>query len=253
MFKSFSKFFAVSLVGATVALTSGLAQADNKVYVVGTEAGYAPFEYLDASGKIVGFDIDLINYLCKEAGITCEVKNQSFDSLIPSVKFKKIDMTIAGLTVTAERAKQVAFTQEYLPGAGYTYVVLANKEYKDVSDLKAVAYQNGTLAGKYLTEKTKLQPKAYESYDIALIDLKAGRVQALLADTAVAQDFTAKYPELAVYGRAVQDPVFGQGLAIAVHLKNDELLAKLNAAIAKAKESGFIDQLKAKYNVKFAE
>ena len=75
-----------------------------------TEASYPPFESIDANNKIVGFDVDLANALCKEIDATCTFTNQAFDSLIPSLKFRRFDAVMAGMDITPEREKQVLFT-----------------------------------------------------------------------------------------------------------------------------------------------
>jgi arginine transport system substrate-binding protein len=77
-----------------------------------TEASYPPFESIDAN-KIVGFDVDLANALCKEIDATCTFSNQAFDSLIPSLKFRRIDAVMAGMDITPEREKQVLFSTPY--------------------------------------------------------------------------------------------------------------------------------------------
>lgn len=68
-----------------------------------TEASYPPFESIDANNKIVGFDVDLANALCKEIDATCTFTNQAFDSLIPSLKFRRFDAVMAGMDITPER------------------------------------------------------------------------------------------------------------------------------------------------------
>ncbi|MDA6249200.1 ABC transporter substrate-binding protein ArtJ, partial [Escherichia coli] len=79
----------------------------------GVSATYPPFESLDASNQIVGFDIDLAKALCKQMPADCPFTNHAFDSLIPSLKFKKYDAVISGMDITPERSKQVAFTDPY--------------------------------------------------------------------------------------------------------------------------------------------
>jgi len=78
-----------------------------------TEASYPPFEFIDAGNKIQGFDVDLANALCKEIQADCTFTNQAFDSLIPSLKFKRFDAVMAGMDITPEREKQVLFTKPY--------------------------------------------------------------------------------------------------------------------------------------------
>ena len=78
-----------------------------------TEASYPPFELVDANNKIVGFDVDLANALCKEMDATCTFTNQAFDSLIPGLKFRRFDAVMAGMDITPEREKQVLFSTPY--------------------------------------------------------------------------------------------------------------------------------------------
>ncbi|MGC7979701.1 ABC transporter substrate-binding protein ArtJ, partial [Salmonella enterica] len=79
----------------------------------GVSATYPPFESLDASNKIVGFDIDLATALCKQMQAECTFTNHAFDSLIPALKFRKYDAVISGMDITPERSKQVAFSNPY--------------------------------------------------------------------------------------------------------------------------------------------
>lgn len=240
----------VSLACAGVATSVTPAYAADKPLLVGTEAGYAPFEYLDAKGNIVGFDIDLTNYICKDMKVTCEIKNQGFDSLIPGVKFKKLDFVIADINITPERAKQVAFSDEYLPGNNeHVFVVLNKNKNKAASTFKNVGYQNGTLAGRYLSQKMKsVKAKSYDTNDLALLELKAGRIDALLVNLEVGNSFV-KDPNYTILGKPINDEIFGGGPAIGVNKNNKELLAKINSAIAKAKADGTIAKLKAKYGI----
>lgn len=218
-------------------------------YIVGTEAGYAPYEFLDKDGKIVGFDIDLINYICSNIHAECKVKNIAFDSLIPSVKFKKIDMAIAALGATDKRKKIVDFSDEYLPGSSMSFVVLKNSAYKNPAELKNLGYQKGTLLGTYLKQKTDYNLTGYDSYDLALLDLKSGRIQALVADTPVIKDFLKKDTMLKTLGEPVRDPIFSKGFAIALSKSNPKLTEAVNKAIAQAKADGTIQKLQEKYGI----
>jgi arginine transport system substrate-binding protein len=108
------------------------------------EATYPPFEFIDSDNKMQGFDIDLANALCKEIQAECTFTNQAFDSLIPSLKFKRFDAVISGMDITPERLKQVAFTQPYYENSA---LFIAQKG--KVADLialkgKRVGMQNGS-------------------------------------------------------------------------------------------------------------
>lgn len=220
--------------------------------VVGTEAGYAPFEYLNEKAELVGFDIELAKYICNDLKVTCEFKNQSFDSLIPSVKFKKLDFAIAALNSTPEREKIISFTKPYLPENNTHLLVVAKKNAnKKITDLKTIGYQSGTLAGTYVNTKIKTaKGKNYDTNDLALIEVKSGRIDGLLLNAEVAYEF-AKDPAVTTLGKEIVDPqTFGSGLCIAVNKSNTDLLNKLNAAIDKATKDGTINKLKAKYGIK---
>lgn len=101
----------------------------------GISATYPPFESIGANNEIVGFDIDLAKALCKQMQAECTFTNHAFDSLIPSLKFRKYDAVISGMDITPERSKQVSFTTPYYENSA---VVIAKKDtYKTFADLKA--------------------------------------------------------------------------------------------------------------------
>ncbi len=91
----------------------------------GISATYPPFESIGANNEIVGFDIDLAKALCKQMQAECTFTNHAFDSLIPSLKFRKYDAVISGMDITPERSKQVSFTTPYYENSA---VVIANKK-----------------------------------------------------------------------------------------------------------------------------
>ena len=92
----------------------------------GVSATYPPFESIGANNEIVGFDIDLAKALCKQMQAECTFTNHAFDSLIPSLKFRKYDAVISGMDITPERSKQVSFTTPYYENSA---VVIAKKKY----------------------------------------------------------------------------------------------------------------------------
>lgn len=205
-----------------------------------TEASYPPFEFIDASNKIQGFDVDLANALCKEMQAECTFTNQAFDSLIPSLKFKRFDAVMAGMDITPEREKQVLFTKPYYDNSA---LFIAQKgKIADVAALKGkkVGVQNGTTHQKYLTDKhPEITTVPYDSYQNAILDLKNGRVDAVFGDTAVVNEWLKQNDALAAVGAKVTDKdYFGTGLGIAVRPDNQALLAKLNAALDAIKADG---------------
>ncbi|PWC25287.1 MULTISPECIES: arginine ABC transporter substrate-binding protein [Brenneria] len=226
----------VALLFAGASVSAGAAETIR----FATEASYPPFEFVDAGNNIQGFDIDLANALCKEIQATCTFSNQAFDSLIPGLKFRRFEAVIAGMDITPERQKQVAFTHPYYDNSA---LFIAHKgKIADVGALqgKRVGVQNGTTHQKYLMDKhSEITTVPYDSYQNAVLDLKNGRLDAVFGDTAVVNEWLKQNENLSAVGQPVTDKgYFGVGLGIAVRQNNDELLKKFNDALSKIKQDG---------------
>lgn len=205
-----------------------------------TEASYPPFESIDANNKIVGFDVDLANALCKEIDATCTFTNQAFDSLIPSLKFRRFDAVMAGMDITPEREKQVLFTTPYYDNSALFIGQKGKYASVDLLKGKKVGVQNGTTHQKYLSDKhSDITIVPYDSYQNAVLDLKNGRIDAVFGDTAVVNEWLKQNANLAALGEKVTDKAyFGTGLGIAVRQGNSELQQKFNGALDKIKADG---------------
>ena len=216
------------VLAALLATFAAGASAADKISF-GVSATYPPFESLDASNKIVGFDIDLATALCKQMQADCTFTNHAFDSLIPALKFKKYDAVISGMDITPYYANSA--------------LVIAKKDtYKTFADLKGkrIGMENGTTHQKYLQDKhPEVKTVAYDSYQNAIIDLKNGRIDGVFGDTAVVNEWLKTNPQLGVATDKVTDTqYFGTGLGIAVRPDNKALLEKLNSALAAIKADG---------------
>ncbi|HAI9462530.1 TPA: arginine ABC transporter substrate-binding protein [Escherichia coli] len=205
-----------------------------------TEASYPPFESIDANNQIVGFDVDLAQALCKEIDATCTFSNQAFDSLIPSLKFRRVEAVMAGMDITPEREKQVLFTTPYYDNSAL--FVGQQGKYTSVDQLKGkkVGVQNGTTHQKFIMDKhPEITTVPYDSYQNAKLDLQNGRIDGVFGDTAVVTEWLKDNPKLAAVGDKVTDKdYFGTGLGIAVRQGNTELQQKLNTALEKVKKDG---------------
>jgi arginine transport system substrate-binding protein len=209
-----------------------------------TEPTYPPFEFIDEKGEYQGFDMDLARAICTTAKVQCEIKSNDFDSLIPSLRFRKFDAAIAAMDVTEERAKVVDFSDVYVENSAI--FVSRSGEFKTVADLagKRIAVQNGTTHFHYLDDRMKganIEIVPYKGYQQAYLDLSNQRVDAVFADTLVAREWLEKRGEggFDVVGEAVTDAkYFGTGFAIAVRKDNTELLALINKALAELKANG---------------
>ena len=234
---------------AALTLLSANAIATEVKFV--TEATYPPFEFMTDKNEFSGFDVELAQAVCAEAKLTCTFSNQAFDSLIPSLKFRRFDAAIAAMDVTEERAKQVDFSNIYYENSAV--FVAAEGKFADVAQLtgKNIGVQNGTSHQSYLLEQLKdkeVKAVPYASYQNALMDLTSGRVDAVFADTAVAAEWLKSHNGYQMVGKPVTDAkYFGAGFAIAVNKGNKALLDSLNQGLAAIKANGTYQKLYAKY------
>jgi polar amino acid transport system substrate-binding protein len=175
------------------------AHAKNK-YIVGTSADWPPFEWVDKKGNIVGFDMDVMRMIAHLNGYEIEIKDIPFDSMMPALKAGKIDIIAAELNITPERAKQADFSDPYwmadqavlvAKGSDLTMATVFSKGHK-------IGAQTGSTQAKWLDDAVKaganIKFKAYETNDLILMDVKAGRVQAFMGDTPAAKVFAQSWP-----------------------------------------------------------
>ncbi|WP_434359370.1 arginine ABC transporter substrate-binding protein [Parasalinivibrio latis] len=219
-------------------MTAGAAQAESIKFAM--EATYPPFEYTNDKNELVGFDVDVANALCVELKAECSFHNQAFDSLIPALKFRRYDAAISAMDITAERLEQVAFSDAYYDNSAS--FISADGKFSDTDALKGkrVGVQNGSTHQKYITEQLPgVEAVPYASYQNAFIDMKNGRIDAVFGDTAVVAEWLKKDDALATVGKPVTDTkYFGQGFGIAVNQENQELVKKLNQALASIQKDG---------------
>lgn len=236
------------IVAAALATLAMNAHAAEKIRFA-SSATYPPFESLDRENQLVGFDIDLAKALCQQMKADCTFTNNAFDSLIPSLKFRRYDAVISGMDITPDRSKQVDFTQPYYANSA---IVIARKgKFDDFSQLKGkrIGVENGTTHQKFLQDKhPEVVMVAYDSYQNAILDMKNGRLDGVFGDSAVVNQWLKTNNDLATVGDHVTDTdYFGTGLGIAVRKGNDELREKLNSALAEMKANGSWQQLNQKW------
>lgn len=246
------KMLTACALGAS-ALSFAQANANNipSTLTIGIEDGYYPYEYLNEQGQFTGFDVELINYICADLGVTCKLDRGSFEGLIPNLLFKKTDMVVSALSITDERKKRVNFTSAYIDPIPGVYIVNNNSPLKSVSELKNIGVQQGTTLQVYLQEHVpNVTLRTYPSFDTAMLDLKGGRVQTVFESLDVANKYLKDPSQrVKVLGQPVYNPMISQGLGIAVRKEDTALLEALNKSIAKLKADGTLEKLKEKYGI----
>lgn len=227
---------------------TGAGTAD-KVYVVGTDAAYPPFEKMEAD-KITGFDIEVIQAVADAAGIKIEVKNTGWDPLFDGIDKGNVDMGISAVTITDERKQKYDFSEPYFE-ANQLILLPEDSTVTKLADLKGkkIGVQSATT-GEQVVKKTFGDTyegiKGYDDTPSAVDDFFIGRVDAVVADNAVLQDYAKKIKDKKF--KLVKDDSFEvEHYGIIVKKGNTELLDKINQGMKTIKENGKLKEINDKY------
>jgi polar amino acid transport system substrate-binding protein len=221
-----------------------------KVYVVGTDAAYAPFESQNEKGEIVGLTIDLVSAVAKKAGIEVKFVNTPWEGIFNALAQGDRDILASSITITDERKQTMDFTNPYFD-AYQLIAVKANSKVSKFDDLKKlkVGVQTGTTGDEAVTKqqgKNSTNIKRFESTPLALKELEAGGVDAVVADNGVVVNYVTN--NAGAKFKTVSDKAFApEQYGFAVKKGNAELLEKLNKGLADIKADGSYDQIYAKY------
>ncbi len=236
-----------SSVPADSAATDTAADAAPMTIKIATESSYKPFSYTDADGKLIGYEIELIDALCAQMKADCDVISQDWDGLIPGLNAQKFDAIMAGISITPERKEVLEFSDPYF----HSSIILIGKKGDNfgIDALKGqpIASQRATVAAQYLQDQhAEADIKLYDTQDNAYLDMTSGRVRAMMSDkvtgidwlkTPAGQDYEVKGQEI-----TTNDDAMGIGFR-----KGDPLVAKFNKALAELKDNGTYDQITGSY------
>jgi polar amino acid transport system substrate-binding protein len=233
---------------ATTAPDNSASTGSSDTLIVGTEAGFAPYEYMEGD-KVVGVDMDIAQAIADSMGKKLEIKNMDFDGALMAVQKGTVDFVAAGVSVDAERQKVMDFSDDYVDS---TEVVVVNKDkpmVTSVDDLegKIVGVQQGNIADFWVEENAKAKDiKRYTKFAQAAEDLKNGRIDCIVMDSYPAQDLVTANPELSI----LDGTLFQDKYAIAVKKGNQELLDQINKVIQQLKDEGKIEEFTANHTQK---
>ena len=240
--KKFVKLMLMFLLSVVISIS---VFAKNNVVYVGTNAEFAPFEYLDKN-KIVGFDIDLLDAISKETGLEFKIQDMAFDGLLPALQTKKVDMVIAGMSATPERQKAVAFSKPYFKAKQVVITTPEKakslKSFKDLSGKKVgvmLGFTGDTVVSKIKGVKIERFNAAYA----AILALSQNKIDAVVLDSEPAKKYTANNKQFVI----ANIPAEEEDYAIAFRKNDKELINKVNAALDKIKANGEYDKILKKY------
>jgi len=222
---------------ALLAAMSLTALAAPKSIKVGTDATWPPMEMVDANKKIVGYDIDFLNAVAKEAGIAVEFKNTAWDGIFAGLDSGQYDAIISSVTITDERKAKYDFTEPYTSIGQILVVPKTDKTSKAIADLKGkkVGSQIGTTGAMEVKKAAGVESKTYDEIGLAFEDMAAGRISGVVCDEPVAAHFALQKKEYKEKFKIVGKPFTKEAYGIVVKKGNQELVALLNKGIKAVK------------------
>jgi polar amino acid transport system substrate-binding protein len=240
------------VVAAIAFCTSATAQEKIRL---GTEGAYPPFNFIDSSGNVTGFDVEIGLALCEKMGVECEVVAQDWDGIIPGLLAKKYDMIVASMYITDERKEQVAFSDPYYVAA----MTFAAPKDSGITDLTpdglsgmVIGAQSGTAQAAYLQGAfPDADIRLYPTQDEVNLDLASGRLDLQIGDLLPVLDWLNNSSDgecCEMVGDPITDAsIVGEGAGIAVRQDDTELLAKINTALKEIREDGTYQAINDKY------
>ena len=241
---------------------------------IGTEGAYPPWNSKDASGKLIGFEVELAWTLCRYIGQQCEIVEQDWDGMIPALIMRKFDAIMAGMSITDERKKAINFSQGYADEVASLAVMkgsnlegmqtseginLTKKSGAVKKDLKTITQ---ALAGKTVCVQTatihqnflesgdvgKVNVRTYKTQDEVNLDLASGRCDVALAAAVAFTDYAEKSKKpVVLVGPTFSGGAFGNGVGVGIRKDDTELLKAFNSAINKARKNGDISRIATKW------
>ena len=260
-------------LGLLITLFLSVSASADKIRI-GTEGAYPPWNSKDASGKLIGFEVELAWTLCRYIGQQCEIVEQDWDRMIPALIMRKFDAIMAGMSITDERKKAINFSQGYADEVASLAVMkgsnlegmqtseginLTNKSGAVKKDLKTIT---GALAGKTVCVQTatihqnflesgdvgKVNVRTYKTQDEVNLDLASGRCDVALAAAVAFTDYAEKSKKpVVLVGPTFSGGAFGNGVGVGIRKDDTELLKAFNSAINKARKNGDISRIATKW------
>ena len=260
-------------LGLLITLFLSLSANADKIRI-GTEGAYPPWNSKDASGKLIGFEVELAWTLCRYIGQQCEIVEQDWDGMIPALIMRKFDAIMAGMSITDERKKAINFSQGYADEVASLAVMkgsnlegmqtseginltkksgAAKKDLKTVTQAlagKTVCVQTATIHQNFLEsgDVGKVNVRSYKTQDEVNLDLASGRCDVALAAAVAFTDYAEKSKKpVVLVGPTFSGGAFGNGVGVGIRKDDTELLKAFNSAINKARKNGDISRIATKW------
>jgi polar amino acid transport system substrate-binding protein len=242
--KKFMWLIVIGVIAASLMLAS--CSSNTSKVRVATDATWPPFESVNEQTKAIeGFDIDLFNAIADKENLDLEFINVGFDPLLAGMAQGTYDAAISSITITADRQKDMLFSDPYY-SAGQ--IVVVRKDNTTISGpdtlTGSVGAQIGTTGAMAVEDIAGASLKTYDDIGLAFQDLINGQINAVVSDNWLALGYVARSPDkLKTAGEQFTSESYG----IAVAKGKEDLLKKINAGLAAVKSEGLIETLSKKW------
>jgi octopine/nopaline transport system substrate-binding protein len=249
---------------------------------IGTEGAYPPWNAKDASGNLIGFEVELAKELCAIMKHECTIVEQDWDGMIPALLMRKFDAIMAGMSITDERLKTINFSQGYADEVA-SLAVMKGSSLENLNTVESLSLSKKSAAKKTLEQITKalagktigvqtgtihqnflesgdvgsVKVRKYKTQDEVNLDLASGRIDAALAAAVAFTDYAEKSGKpVVLVGPTFSGGAFGNGVGVgirkgdnasAVGKRDAKILKDFNRAINTARKKGIISKLAIKH------
>lgn len=232
-------------LAAAAAFALGATAVAAEEIVVATDTAFVPFEFKQ-DGAYTGFDIEMWNAIADELDLEFELRPMDFSGIIPALQTGQVDVALAGITIKPERQEVIDFSDGYYD-SGFRMMVSADSGITSWDDLagKTLAVKTGTSASDWAEENLpETELRKFPNIDNAYLELRTGRVDAAMHDTPNVLYYiaTAGDGQVKAVGEQMMAHQYGIGFP-----KGSELVAPVNAALAKMRADGRYDAIYAKW------
>ena len=237
------------LAVAALAIAALPALAAQPKLIFGSDCTYPPMEMLDAKKEIVGFDIDMIKAVAQAAGFEAVIKNTAWDGIFAGLGSGDYDAVLSAVTITEERRATMDFSVPYV-NAGQ--VLMVNRNLRGLTTLaqfsgRKVGAQIGTTGAIELAKHRTLDMKSYDEAGLAVEDLAAGRIDAVVIDAPTAASYVLQNEKYKARLMIVGAPFTIEHYGIAVKKGNTRVLDLINKGLKVVLKDGTVDRLTAKW------
>ncbi|MCB1744451.1 MAG: transporter substrate-binding domain-containing protein [Gammaproteobacteria bacterium] len=253
-------------------MSNPLAAADWSKIKIATEGAYAPWNSTNASGELIGFELDLARDLCKRMQAECQIVAQAWDGIIPALQAGKYDAIMAGMSITDKRRQVITFSRSYAatpasfvvlkdsPSASFSTALqsinldeVSDEEKAAIAEIvaqfkgKTIGVQTSTTHENFLREYLgkDVDIRTYDTQENLDLDLQAGRVDAALASLSywVPLLNSDKGSDMKLVGPGMTGGPFGEGIGVGIRKKDQDLADRFSKAINEAIADGTVKKL----------